>query len=438
MCKLPIDPSYPGVMRRFVTALLAPLLMLGLACWDEPRGSSGADEPGEPAVEVLDEELLGQLRAIGYVSGSVLAGPLKGVTIHEAQRTYRGLNLFTSGHAPVAILMDMAGNVLHQWRAEFEELFPDHPDAQDGVPPEMNFWRHAELLPNGDIITIWEGYGIFRLDKNSKILWARPNRAHHELSVTQGGQVYHLSHQRRFLPEIEGKKSSEDFIVVLDAADGAEVRRLSIAKALENANWPELRRAFWSRERTRDYGMSRDALYDPFHTNALWILSKDEARRLGDPFHTGDVLVSMCLLDTIAVVDMKQGVTRWWQTGPFGLQHQPRVTLGGRIVLFNNFVSNERSSVQIIDPHTREVTWEYTGPESDPLFSKTSGGVEVLPNGNLLIIETNKGRVLELTPDKDIVWEFHNPYVTGAAGSLVASVFQMDRVTESSVEWLDP
>ena len=78
--------------------------------------------------------------------------------------------------------------------------------------------------------------------------------------------------------------------------------------------------------------MSRDALYDPFHTNALWILSKDEARRLGDPFHTGDVLVSMCLLDTIAAIDMKQGVTCWWQTGPFGLQHQPRVTLGLAVV----------------------------------------------------------------------------------------------------------
>jgi hypothetical protein len=402
--------------------------------------AEGSSEPrarqSKPAVESLEAERIEQLSAIGYVSGSTPAGPLKGVTTYDAERAHRGFNFFTSGHAPVAILMDMEGNVLHEWQADFDDLFPRHPRAPGGVSSKRNFWRHAQLLQNGDVIGIWNTFGIFRLDKHSKILWARTSRAHHDLDLTEDGEIYHLDFTRRFVPEIKGGKSVEDFIVVFDE-NGVELRRLSLLKALENASWPELRRAFWLRERVRKHGMGPDAKNDPLHTNALWILSKQEAERLGDPFRAGNVLVSMCLLDTIAAIDMSGGFARWWQTGPFGLQHQPRVTPDGRIVVFNNHLTRESSSVQIIDPHTREVTWEYRGPASNPLFSRTSAGVEVLPNGNVFIVETNKGRVLEVTPGKEIVWEFHSPYRTGEDDTLVASIFHMDRVEASLVKWLD-
>jgi len=35
-----------------------------------------------------------------------------------------------------------------------------------------------------------------------------------------------------------------------------------------------------------------------------------------------------------------------------------------------------------------------------------------LPNGNTLICEGNKARLFEVTPDKKIVWDFVNPYVS--------------------------
>jgi outer membrane protein assembly factor BamB len=104
--------------------------------------------------------------------------------------------------------------------------------------------------------------------------------------------------------------------------------------------------------------------------------------------------------------------------------------------VFNNHLTAKTSSVQIIDPHTGKLSWEYRGPDLAPLASKSSSGVEVLDNGNILITETNKGRVLEITPKGEIVWEFHNPFKTGERGALVAHVYHIDRVEPSLAAWL--
>jgi hypothetical protein len=39
----------------------------------------------------------------------------------------------------------------------------------------------------------------------------------------------------------------------------------------------------------------------------------------------------------------------------------------------------------------------------------SQGSVQPLPNGNMLVTEAEKGRVFELTRDKQIVWEFYHP-----------------------------
>ena len=36
--------------------------------------------------------------------------------------------------------------------------------------------------------------------------------------------------------------------------------------------------------------------------------------------------------------------------------------------------------------------------------------MQVLPNGNFFITESDKNHVFELTPDKKIVWEYYGPF----------------------------
>jgi hypothetical protein len=145
----------------------------------------------------------------------------------------------------------------------------------------------------------------------------------------------------------------------------------------------------------------------------------------------------MAMLDTIAIVDMEKGVTRWSQQGPFGMQHGPRLTRDGDIILFNNFLTAERSSVLTLDPRTRRVVREYTGPTSEPLHSRRSGRVQLLPNGNTLVVETDGGRALELAKDGEVVWEFRSPYLAREGGDKVAGLYSLERVGADQTSWLD-
>ena len=383
----------------------------------------------------VEAELIEELSAIGYLAASHEARGSRGVVFHDPEKTAPGLNLLTSGHGPVAVLMGMEGEVLHEWRADFSEVFPDHPRKNRAMEARRNFWRDAVLFPNGDLLVIWELFGVFRLDRDSRVLWAVPEPAHHELQLTGAGDIAHLQAERKVISGIEKKPAIEDFIVLRDES-GAELQRLAISDALQNVNWLQLRKLFWERAHERGYGLDQRSVHDPFHTNSLWLLTAGEASRLGPPFKAGDALISMAMLDTIAVVDMEKGLTRWSQQGPFGMQHSPRLLADGSIVLFNNFFSPERSSVMRLDPRTRRVLGQYTGPAREPLYSQRSGRVQVLENGNLLVIETDRGRVLEVAGEDEVVWEFHSPYRVGEGDEKVAHLYSLKRVDESMAAWL--
>jgi hypothetical protein len=411
-------------------------LAFAFACALLLAACDGSEPRAVPEVAEADEaELLERLSAIGYVAGSEPPADRSGVTVHEPASAAPGFNLMTSGHAPTALLLDMQGEVVHSWRADFQQLFPDHPKAAEGPSPKRNFWRIARLLPDGELIGIWELYGLFKLDRHSNILWSRQIKAHHDLQITPDGSIHLLEAARRRLPEIPDRLAIDDFVVERDA-HGKEIRRFAISEALRALDWADLRRAFWERNRTRGYGLTQRGRFDPFHTNALQVLSASDAAGLGAPFEAGDVLLSMAMLDTIAVIDPRTQEVRWWQQGPFGMQHQPRVAPDGGIVVFDNHHARQRSAVKVFDPHTHRVVWEFTGSDSEPLHSRRSGGAEFLANGNLLVVETDRGRALELTSEKQIVWEYRSPYRAGGDGDRVAGIYSMQRIEESEVSWL--
>ena len=386
--------------------------------------------------ERSEAELLEELGAIGYVDGSTPMGDRTGVTVREPAAMAPGLNLMTSGHGPTAILMDAQGVVRHTWRAELSQVFPAQAEAEKTDPPRRNFWRIVRLLPDGELLVLWELYGLFKLDRDSNVLWARPGTPHHDLQVTPDRHIHHLAAARVELNEIPGRKSIDDFVVER-SPEGEELRRLSISKALREIDWPDLRRAFWVRNQARGYGLRARGRFDPFHTNSLQILGPAEAERMGEGFQPGDTLVSMAMLDTIAILEPRSGRVRWWQQGPFGMQHHPRVTLDGGIVVFDNFAGPRRSAVTIFDPRTHRALWQYGAAPDEPLYSKRSGGADVLPGGNLLIAETDAGRALEVTPQRRVVWEYRNPNRAASDPERVAGIYSIQRIPGSELGWLD-
>ena len=97
----------------------------------------------------------------------------------------------------------------------------------------------------------------------------------------------------------------------------------------------------------------------------------------------------------------------------------------GNILLFNNRVKRsadeaEYSSVMELKLPLRsdgsydwereaEVVWSYA---ADGFYSNFISGAQRLPNGNTLITEGRNGRLIEVSPDGETVWEFVNPIAT--------------------------
>jgi hypothetical protein len=77
------------------------------------------------------------------------------------------------------------------------------------------------------------------------------------------------------------------------------------------------------------------------------------------------------------------------------------------------------SRVLEIDPLTLELVWQYKAAEGGGatlpaenyrFYSGYISSAQRLPNGNTMITEGSNGRLFEVTPDHELVWEYISPY----------------------------
>ena len=367
--------------------------------------------------------MIQQLESIGYLSGSRTEAS-SGVVRHSTETTWAGLNLYTSGHAATAILMDMDGRELHRWSYPFERVWP----GRDPGRSETNAsnWRRAYLFENGDLLAIFEGLGLIKLDRNSNLLWSSPIHAHHDLEVMPGGDIYVLDRTAHVVPRVrEHHPILEDFVVIL-GPDGAEKQRVSLLEAFENSDYMELLLGSRMYEPAFRLG-TRWEDGDIFHTNTLEVLDGRIAERVPS-FAAGRVLISLRVPSIIAVVDLDEQRVVWAQRGNFRRQHDPSVLDNGKLLLFDNVGDPDGSRILELDPLTGEESFVYRGSDTEPFFSKSCGTAVRLPNGNTIITESDGGRAFEVTASGAIVWEFYSPYRAGPGDGFIATLFELVRL----------
>jgi hypothetical protein len=62
-----------------------------------------------------------------------------------------------------------------------------------------------------------------------------------------------------------------------------------------------------------------------------------------------------------------------------------------------------------MNPDTGEIVWEYKSGSETGFASHHISGAQRLPNGNTFICSGNNGHLFEVTPEKEVVWEYINP-----------------------------
>jgi hypothetical protein len=356
---------------------------------------------------------LEQLQTLGYVDGTIDENAqLRGVDVHDRDRVWPGVNFYSSRIRTSARLIDNEGRELHIWS------YP----GEDG-------WEHAELLPNGDVIVVANQRSIFKLDKHSNLLWRLDIDAHHDLAVHPSGDIYALTNEEKFRPEIHPDVPViEDFIQIL-TPDGKPRSRFSLLDAIRSSEYGFLLASPQSLPSDRREGQR--LRLDMLHTNHIQIFDGSLANR-SPLFGEGNILVSMRTINTIAIIDPHNRAVLWaW--GPTNLyrQHHPTLLPTGTILLFDN--GRARSQIIEVDPLTFEVVWRYA--PAGGFLSRYRGSAQRLPNGNTLVTESDRGYVFEVSPDHDIVWRFANPDIRD--NGLRIAIWRMTRYGRDELTFLN-
>jgi outer membrane protein assembly factor BamB len=340
------------------------------------------------------------------VSDGERASAESGVTRHDPAFAYQGYTLYAAGNSEQALLIDMQGRTIHRWSLSWNAIRDKY--AKERKLPELQTsWRSVHLYPNGDLLVTLQGedvtpYGLatLKLDKDSKLLWANFERAHHDAVVAEDGRIYTIAQEirRTPVPQLDtiDPPILEDFVLVL-SRDGRTLQRLSVMDAFTGTPYASaVRRLVKGSDWKGDY----------FHVNAIEPYDSHNEIAI---IRKNQVLVSIRNMDTLATMDLASGKIVWLLNGSWNRQHDPDI-MGGRIMLFDNrgdFSRESRSRVVEFDPLTQEITWQAAMGDGYDLYSGWGASQQPLANGNVLINEAVPARLLELTRDGKLVWEFH-------------------------------
>jgi Arylsulfotransferase (ASST) len=371
-----------------------------------------------------------------------------GTTRYDTAKAYNSFVLFTGGDN-VARLIDLNGNSVHEWK--------DAGGFSTLIDPALNAGRVGHVLVT--LATI-EGTGtdlvpgqvttqisktIGELDWQGKTVWSfgdwAPDglaRQHHDWARLANGNTLVLANRVHGVKGFQQPRLLDD--VVYEVNPGGEIvwtwvasehlsefgftpAQLKLVHASGTADYLHVNNLkvvgpnHWFDAGDRRFAPD-NLLFDSRNANFIAIIDKDTRKivwRLGPNYPAGDV--NKLSRKVPRPVDRTSG------------QHDAHIIpLGlpgaGNLLVFDNEGEGGYPPVDLsvtggsrvleIDPVKKEIVWQYTGEDSGgPGWSFQSSHISAarrLPNGNTFIDEGQKGRLFQVTPAGEIVWEYVNPY----------------------------
>ena len=96
----------------------------------------------------------------------------------------------------------MKCQIRHRWKVQFSEIWPNPHHVKGPVKDTFVTFFGCHLFPNGDLLAVLHGveqmtsgYGLVKLDKDSKILWSYAANIHHDVDVAADGTIYAIQHE---------------------------------------------------------------------------------------------------------------------------------------------------------------------------------------------------------------------------------------------------
>lgn len=429
--------------------------------------------------------LLAALFSLAYAFPSVYP---TGTTIYQPDKTWNGYTVFGTPNEFGIVLIDMNGNEVRHWPTVTDafpaRIFPGG-NVMGNDAPRRPFLEGIALIQ-----VDWNGNEVWRFDNVEKVETkegetVRSARQHHDWQregnpvgyytpgmepMVTGGRTLILSHKDVSVPEISDKLLADEYILEISwegevlwewlASDHFD--ELGFSEEARNVIY---RSPNWNKERE---------VADWLHINSMTYIGPNHWYDEGDiRFHPDNIIFSSREASIIGIIDREGSIV--WRMGPdyresaalkelgqiIGQHHPHIIPKGlpgaGNLLVFDNggaagfgfanpvapggesSIARGSSRVLEINPVTFENIWEYSvsRTESFRFYSSYVSSAQRLPNGNTLVTEGADGRLIELTPEKEIAWEYISPYFDDDPPNR-HSIYRAYRVPYSWVPQLDP
>jgi hypothetical protein len=373
----------------------------------------------------------------------------QGVRIADSSAVQPGLTFVnslwdgTDGWHAGFKLIDRDGEAVHTWRVNRSTLFPDSIDRRG--EPEHKILHGSYLFPNGDVVFNAEYVGAVRIDACGKIRWRLPRGNHHSVTRAEDGTFWIPGISEE--PRTTSKQYPEGFPgldkpVWLDQLhhvrpDGTLLERINVLDILYSNDLERYIVRAWQPEAQDNEPRATDIT----HLNDVEPLSSSMADEY-PLFEAGDLLVSLRKISFVFVFDPDTGTVKWHVSEPLIMQHDPDFIGDGWIGIFdNNRNFTERgkmlggSRIVAVQPHTDSIEVRFPTPRSAPLYTDTQGMWQQLPNGNMLLAEAKAGRVVEVAPNGETVWEWVIQPYNESKVSRISEVARHDLTRADVASW---
>jgi len=327
-----------------------------------------------------------------------------------------GLTLITSmwrekgEWRPGLRLIDSDGEVLHRWQVDPQKLF----ESGYRKDPTQADIHGSLLLEDGDVVVNLVYVGTARLDACGSAEWTLGEGGHHSISQEEDGSLWisAVSSEMRSRTEnfpsgfpglekpvwvdralhVSGKGEILDDISILDLVYENDLERY-FAK-------------FGSVE-----GDFSSMGGDITHINDIEPLTSEMSDEY-PAFKKGDLLLSMHHMHTVLVFNPDSKRVKWNTEDDLIGQHDPDFIGEGWIGIFDNNKDQSGgkmlggSRIVAVQPHTDSTKILFSAEKLDRFYTDSRGKWQMLENGNMLLTESGAGRVVEVSPDGDLVWEW--------------------------------
>jgi hypothetical protein len=429
-----------------------------------------------------------------------------GATVYDPGKCWNGYTIFQAKEVG-ALLIDMNGTEVKLWKGLHgfpNKILPGgHVLGHTGERP--NAYGMQDQI---DLVQVdFEGKIVWKFnqweyieDPGEEAQWMA--RQHHDYQregnpvgyyvpnmdpLVDSGNTFVLCHKNVANPDISDKPLLDDVIVEV-TWEGDVVWEWCCSDHFEELEFSEEARNILCRN--PNMVPSGGGMGDWMHINAVSLLGPNQWHDAGDKrFHPDNLIWSSRESNISAIVSKETGELVWkigpdynaskslkelgWIIGQHHTHMIPRGLPGeGNILVYDNGgwagygapnpgsptgIKNalrDYSRVLEFNPVTLEIVWQHTPREagflhptdSNRYYSPFISSAQRLPNGNTLIAEGSGGRIIEVTPEHELVWEYISPYwgalmkmnmVYRAYRVPYEWVPQLDRPKETPIEPID-